>query len=93
MIRYAEVYPSETAASLLEALASKIEIIKVEAIYLKICRGYVGTRDLSDVFHAAACLQSGSVLISDDRHFDRIRDEGIISVWSTHHAVGVLLGI
>ena len=93
MIRYAEVYPSETAASLLEALASKIELVKVEAKYLKICRGYIGTGDLSDVYHAAACLQSGSTLISDDGHFDRIRDEGIISVWSTHLAIRELLGI
>jgi len=93
MIRYAEVYPSETAASLLEALASKIRLIEVEARYLKICRKYIGTDDLSDVYHAAACLQTGSTLISDDGHFDRIKDEGIICVWSTHHAVREFLGI
>lgn len=93
MIRYAEAYPSETAATLLEALASKIKLIEVEARYLKICRGYIGTDDLSDVYHAAACLQTGSTLISDDGHFDRIRDEDIISVWSTHLAIRELLGI
>lgn len=93
MIRYAEVYPSETAALLLEALASKIELIEVEAKYLKICREYIGTNDLSDVYHAAACLQTGSALISDDGHFNRIRDESIINVWSTHQAIRELLGI
>jgi len=93
MIRYAEVFPSETAATLLEATASKMRIINVEAKYVKICGGYIGTSDLSDIYHAAACLQSGSVLISDDGHFNRIRDEGIISVWGTNQAIKELLGI
>ena len=81
MIRYAEIYPSETAASLLEALALKMKLIEVEARYLKICSAYVITNDLSDIYHTAACLQTGSTLISDDGHFNRIRDEDIIKVW------------
>jgi len=93
MIRYAEVYPSETAALLLEALASKMKLIEVEEKYLKICKEYMGTNDLSDVYHAAACLHTGSAMISDDGHFNRIRDEGIINVWSTHQAIKELLGI
>jgi len=93
MVRYAEAYPSETAASLLEAIASKMSLVDVEARFLKICRGYVGTTDLSDVYHAAACLQTNSTLITDDHHFDRIRDEGIITIWSTNVAIRELLGI
>jgi predicted nucleic acid-binding protein len=93
MIRYAEVFPSDTAATLLEALASKMRIVKVEDRYIKICRGYMGTSDPSDIYHAAACLQSGLVMISDDGHFNRIRDEGIISVWGTQQAIKRLLGI
>lgn len=93
MIRYAEAIPSETAVSLLDAIASKISIVDVEARFLKICRAYVGTTDLSDVYHAAACLQTNSILITDDHHFDRIRDEGIITVWSTKAAIRELLGI
>jgi len=93
MIRYAEAYPSETAASLLEAIASKMNLVDVEVRFLKICRGYIGAIDLSDVYHAAACLQTNSTLITDDHHFDRIRDEGIITVWSTNVATRELLGI
>jgi predicted nucleic acid-binding protein len=93
MIRYAEAFPSETAATLLEALASKMKIINVEAKYVKICGGYISTSDPSDIYHAAACLQSGSILISEDGHFNRIRDEGIISVWGTHQAKKELLSI
>ena len=92
MIRYTEVYPSETAIALLDAIASKTEFIEVETRYIKICRNYIGTDDLSDILHAAACLQAGSTLISDDHHFDRIRDEGVLNVWSTKKAIGELLG-
>jgi len=93
MIRYTEVYPSETAISLLDAIASKTTFIEVETRYLKICRNYMGTDDLIDIYHAAACLQTGSTLISDDHHFNKIRDEGILNVWSTKKAINELLGI
>jgi len=93
MIRYAETYPSETAATLLQAIASKINFIPVEKKYLKICRQYIATDDLSDIYHAAACLQSGSALITDDHHFNKIRDEGIIDVYNTKTTIKTLLGI
>lgn len=93
MLRYTEVYPSDTAASLIEAIALKIKLINVEERYLKICRKYIETTDLSDVVHAAACLQTHSTLISDDHHFDKINAEKIINVWSTNTAIKELLGI
>ncbi len=89
MIRYAEEYQSETAATLLQALASKINIIQVEPRYTKICKQYITTDDLSDILHAAACLQSDSTLITDDHHFNNIRDEGIIKVQSTKNAIKI----
>jgi predicted nucleic acid-binding protein len=92
MIRYAEEYQSETAATLLQALASKINIIQVEPRYTKICKQYITTDDLSDILHAAACLQSDATLITDDHHFNNIRDEGIINVQSTKDAIKTLLG-
>ena len=93
MIRYAEVYASETASSLLEAIAAKMSVVGVEVRFLRICREYMGATDLSDVYHAAACLQTNSTLISDDHHFDRVRDEGVIKVLSTNSAIREFLGI
>lgn len=93
MIRYAEEYPSETAATLLQALASKVNIIHVEPRYIKICNQYITTEDPSDILHAATCLQSGSILITDDHHFNKIRDEGIIEVQNTKDTIKTLLGI
>ena len=91
MVRYAELLRSETAATLLCALIAKVEIVNVRENYLKICKSYIETLDKADILHAATCLQTDAVLISNDQHFNRIRDEGIIRVWSTTEAIKKLL--
>ena len=87
MVRYAELLRSETAAILLYALISKMKIINVRENYLNVCRSYIETPDKADVLHAATCLQTNAVLLSNDHHFNRIRDEGIIKVWSATEAI------
>ncbi len=91
MARYAEVFGSETASVLLYALISKMEVVDVQDKYVVICRAFMGTEDLADVFHAATCLQTDAILITNDRHFDPVRDEGIVEVWSTTKAIQNLL--
>jgi len=91
MARYAELLRSETAATLLHALIGKMEIIEVQENFLKICKSYIETPDKADMLHAATCLQTNAVLISNDHHFNRIRDEGIIKVWTITEALNKLL--
>ena len=91
MARYAELLGSETAATIVNALISKMEIIDVQENYLNICKSYIETPDKADILHAAACLQTNAVLISNDHHFNRIRDEGIIKVLSTTEAIKKLI--
>ena len=91
MARYAELLNSETAATLLHALIAKMEIIKIQENYLKICKTYIETPDKADILHAATCLQTNATLISNDHHFNRIRDEGILHVWNTTEAIKNLL--
>ena len=91
MARYAEAFSSETAALLLHALISKMDIVEVQERFTAACRSIMGTDDPADVLHAATCLQTGATLITNDRHFDTIRDEGIIEVWSTAEAIRRLL--
>ncbi len=91
MICYAEEFESETAATLLQALIGKMEIIEARGNFVKVCKAYMGASDVVDIVHAATCLQSDAVLITNDRHFDRIRDEGIIKVWSITDAIQNLL--
>ena len=91
MTRYAELLKSETAATLLHALIAKMEIVKVQENYLKICKTYIETPDKADIIHAATCLQTNATLISNDHHFNRIRDEAIIKVWNTTESIQKLL--
>jgi len=46
---------------------------------------------LSNVVHAATCLHTAAVLITNDKHFDKIRDAGLIRVWSISEAIKNLL--
>jgi len=90
-LRYAELLKSQTAATIVEALLSKTSIVQVSKNYRKICKTYIETPDRADILHAATCLQTGAILITNDHHFHRIRREGIIKVWSMTDAIESLL--
>lgn len=87
MVRYAEEFRSETASWLVGALVAKTRFVTVGANFRAISRRYVTTPDPADILHAATCLQERAILVSNDRHFDRIRDEGILPVWSISQAI------
>jgi len=91
MLRYAELLKSPTAAMIVGSLLTKTRIVNVSENYRKICKTYLKTPDKADILHAATCLQTNSTLITNDRHFDKIRNEGIIKVWSTNEAIRKLL--
>jgi hypothetical protein len=45
----------------------------------------------ADILHAATCLNANGILISNDRHFEKIRTAGIIVVWNISEAIERLL--
>jgi len=91
MARYAESFRSETAALLLHALLTKMTIIDVQERFTAATRNNLDTEDPADVLHAATCLQTGATLTTNDHHYDKIRDQGIIKVWTTSQAIRRLL--
>jgi len=91
MVRYAEEFGSETASWIAGALLEKVRLVPVSENLVRLCRNYIETPDLADVIHAAACLKSDAVLITNDKHFDRVKDEGIVEVWSISEAIERLL--
>ncbi|MCK4455932.1 MAG: PIN domain-containing protein [Thermoplasmata archaeon] len=91
MVRYAEEFGSETASWILGALLGKMRLVPVSENLVRLCRNYIETPDLADVIHAAACLKSDAVLVTNDKHFDRVKDEGIVEVWSISEAIEKLL--
>jgi len=86
-LRYAQVFPSPTAAALAAALAEAMERVAVEERFLLACAPYFRPAQIADCVHAAACLHSGAVLVSNDRHFGPIRKVGIVPVLTATEAV------
>lgn len=55
------------------------------------CKKFFPENAIADVVHAATCLQSGAVLITNDKHFNEIRNRKIIEVWKISEAIKRLL--
>ena len=87
MLRYAEAFRSETASQIVAALVQKTRFVRVDASFRAVCRRFMTTPDPADILHAATCLQERAVLVTNDRHFDRIREEGIVEVWDIAKAI------
>lgn len=59
---------------------------------LDTCRPFFPETQLGDVVHAATCLETDAILITNDSHFDRIKESGLIRVWSITKAIKEVLG-
>jgi predicted nucleic acid-binding protein len=87
MEKYAQVFESKRGNEILRKLIDKTEIIDVKEKFLLLCKSYFPEEELIDIYHAATCLQENAVLITNDRHFDKINNENIIEVWSISRAI------
>lgn len=85
--KYAQVFESERGREILQKLINKTEVMDVNEKFLRICKSYFPEDELIDIYHAATCLQEGAILITNDRHFDKINDDKIIEVWSISKAI------
>ena len=79
------------APELFELIQSVVIIDNPSEIYVSDCKQYFPKNQMADVVHAATCLQSNAVLISNDKHFDKIREMKIIEVWKISEAIEKLL--
>lgn len=86
-LRYAQVFPSPTAAALATALADAMERVAVRERILLACAPFFRPEQVADCVHAGACLQTGAVLVTNDRHFDPIRKAGVIPVLTAAEAI------
>lgn len=87
MEKYAQVFESKRGKEILQKLIDKTEVFDVDEKFLRLCKSYFPEDELIDIYHAATCLQEGAVLITNDRHFDKINDKKIIEVWSISKAI------
>jgi predicted nucleic acid-binding protein len=89
--RLAEELDSETSRLILKQLLEKIDVIEIKDETLDRCKTFLPETEAADVVHAATCLETGAILITNDRHFDRIKESGVIKVWSISEAIRKLL--
>ncbi len=58
---------------------------------LRVCRPFFPESEFADAVHAATCLEAEAILISNDAHFNEIRESGLIEVWKISEAIGKIL--
>lgn len=76
---------------LLGYLLQKVIILELSDEDIEKCLPFFPDSQKADVLHAATCLSANGILISNDRHFERIRAAGIIEVWNITEAIEKLL--
>ena len=86
-LQYAEVFPSPTATALASAVLERMELVLVEDRFLLACAPYFPPGQAADCVHAATCLQTGAVLVSNDRHFRAVSEAGVVEVLATSETI------
>ena len=87
MQKYAQVFESIRGKEILRKLIDKTEVVDVDEKFLRLCKSYFPEDELIDIYHAATCLQTDAIIITNDRHFDKINYENIIEVWNISKAI------
>jgi len=82
--RYASQF---NAKDLLTVLQKRMIMIEQSEQEICRCRQFFSPDATADIIHAAACLHTGSILISNDAHFKDISEAGIIEVWTIAEAI------
>ncbi len=75
------------APEFLELVSSVVVVVNPSEEYVKDCKQYFPENKMADVVHAATCLQYDAVLISNDKHFDKIKNMKLIEVWKINEAI------
>ena len=75
------------AHAFFKLVLSKVIVIEQSEEDILLCKSFFPAGSGADAVHAATCLHTGAILISNDAHFDRIKEAGIIEIWSISDAI------
>jgi predicted nucleic acid-binding protein len=87
----AEGLNSRTSQLILDQLIGTRVVVELAEDALQLCKPYLPAKESADIGHAATCLQTKAVLITNDSDFDQIKQSGTIEVWSISEAMRKLL--
>ncbi len=87
-----EKYAMELGAEyIFDYLKSRLILIDQSDEEVELCKPFFPDNQAADIVHAATCLHAKAVLISNDRHFEKIGKAGIIEVWTISEAIRKLI--
>ena len=86
--KYAEKLSAE---DFYEFLKLRMEIVNPSREEVLRVLPYFPQTQIADAVHAATCLETGATLITNDRHFGKVAEEGLIEVWSISDAIRKIL--
>lgn len=86
--RYARTLKAE---NFLEFLKLRVVIVNPSDDEVKVCRQYFPEDEIADAVHAATCLKTGAILITNDKHFEAIKKAGLVVVWDISEAISRIL--
>lgn len=81
----------EPAMTLYSLLKNRMRIVEPDKEHLETCKPYFPESEKADLYHAATCLKTHAILISNDKHFDEMKQAGLIPVWRTNEAIREIL--
>jgi len=55
------------------------------------CAPFFPESELADIVHAATCFYADAILITNDNHFNKIKNSGLVEVWSNTKAIKILI--
>jgi len=75
------------ASDFFELLFNIVVVFNPSEEFVMECKQYFPKNKIADVVHAATCLQYDAILISNDKHFDKISNMKMIEVWKISDAI------
>lgn len=79
------------AEAFLAFLKVRISMVNPSEDDIGNCRSHFPENEVADVVHAATCLKAKAVLITNDRHFEKIKETGLIEVWNISETMSIIL--
>jgi len=79
------------ASELLDYLEKSVIHVNPSQEEIDACAPFFPESELSDIVHAATCLYADAILITNDNHFNKIKNSGLVEVWSNTKAIKIVL--
>jgi predicted nucleic acid-binding protein len=93
MKKYQELFASPSASMLLSMIIAKTKVVAIRDDSILKCKPYFPVGEIIDILHAATALQEDAIIITNDKHFEGIKNQSLVQVWSMTDAITKMLDL